>query len=58
MNRKTKVLITGGSGYIGSCLATYLSGSYSIFTIDKKQKSIFSDNKTTHYVVDLNNKKN
>ena len=57
MNKKIKVLITGGSGYIGSCLAAYLSGSYSVFTIDKKQISIFSDNKTIHYVVDLNNKK-
>ena len=57
MNNKIKVLITGGSGYIGSCLAAYLSGSYSVFTIDKKQISIFSDNKTIHYVVDLNNKK-
>ena len=40
--KKTKILITGGSGYIGSCLAAYLSDSFSVITIDKYPKSSFN----------------
>jgi UDP-glucose 4-epimerase len=54
--KEAKVLITGGSGYIGSCLAAYLSKAYSVTTIDKKKRSVFSDNKHAHFIVDLKNK--
>ena len=37
-NIKKTILITGGTGYIGSCLAAYLSEIYNVITIDKKKK--------------------
>ena len=39
--KNNKILITGGSGYIGSCLASYLSAYFSVITLDKDKKSIF-----------------
>ena len=36
--KKTKIIITGGSGFIGSCLASILSETYLVTTIDKKKK--------------------
>ncbi len=54
--KKKKILITGGSGYIGSCLASYLSKTFSIITIDKVKKSKFSNKNFKHFIVDLNNK--
>lgn len=54
---KSNVLITGGSGYIGSCLAAYLSKSYSVATLDIKDRSIFNSKKIKHFKVNLNNNK-
>ena len=36
MNKRINILITGGSGYIGSCLAYYLKNKYKITNLDKK----------------------
>ena len=36
MNQKQNILITGGSGYIGSCLSLYLKKKYEITNLDKK----------------------
>ena len=33
---KKKILITGSSGYIGSCLSSNLSKNYEVFNLDKK----------------------
>ena len=55
IKKKTKILITGGSGYIGSCLS-FLSRTYEILTIDKMRKSKFVNLKINHKVVDLKNK--
>jgi UDP-glucose 4-epimerase len=54
--KKTKIIITGGSGFIGSCLASFLSEKYQITSIDKKKKSQFSDKNLSHIKVDLKNK--
>ena len=43
--KNNKILITGGSGYIGSCLASYLSDYFSVVTLDKDKKSIFYQKK-------------
>ena len=32
-----KILITGGAGFIGSCLHLYLKNKYKILIIDKKK---------------------
>ena len=37
---KTKILITGVSGYIGSCLYFYLKKKFKIIGIDKKKTKI------------------
>ena len=37
---KSKILITGASGYIGSCLYLYLKKNFNIFGIDKKTTKI------------------
>ena len=55
--KKKEVLITGGSGYIGSCLAIYLSKNYSVTTLDKINKNYFIKKKINHYKIDLCNKK-
>ena len=36
MNKRINILITGGSGYIGSCLTYYLKNKYKITNLDKK----------------------
>ena len=45
-----KILITGGAGFIGSCLHLYLKNKYKILIIDKKKKLFLSK-------LDLLNKK-
>lgn len=54
--KKTKIIITGGSGFIGSCLSSFLSEKYQITSIDKKKKSQFNDKNLNHIKVDLKNK--
>ena len=55
---KKKILITGGSGYIGSCLSFALSKKYKIFTIDISKKNIFLKKKSIiHIRGDLYDKK-
>ncbi len=54
--KKTKVLVTGGSGYIGSCLASYLTANFSVFTLDKKDRSIFIQKNIKHFKININNK--
>jgi len=54
--KKTKIIITGGSGFIGSCMASFLSETYQITSIDKKRKSQFSGKSLNHIKVDLKNK--
>ena len=36
MKKKKKIIITGGSGYLGKILTINLSKNYDIITIDKK----------------------
>ena len=56
MKNKKKILITGGSGYIGSCFAKYLKKKYKIFTIDKRNKNPFLKEKSiVHIKCDLCN---
>ena len=55
-NIKKTILITGGTGYIGSCLAAYLSEIYNVFTIDKKKKNKFLGKKIIHYKINLNDR--
>ena len=55
--KKTKIIITGGSGFIGSCLASILSETYLVTTIDKKKKSQFNNKNINHIKVNLKNKK-
>ena len=38
MLKKKKILITGGTGYIGSCLFVYLKKKFNVHIIDKAQK--------------------
>ena len=44
MNKKQNILITGGSGYIGSCLSLYLKKKYEITNLDKKNNKHISIN--------------
>ena len=37
--KKSKAIIIGGSGFFRSCLATILSKTYQLYTIDKKNKN-------------------
>ncbi len=56
MKNKKKILITGGSGFIGSCFARYLKKKYKIFTLDKKNKNPFLKEKSiVHIKCDLCN---
>jgi len=34
-----KILITGASGYIGSCLFAYLNKKYEVYGLDKIKKN-------------------
>ena len=44
MNQKQNILITGVSGYIGSCLSLYLKKKYEITNLDKKNNKYISIN--------------
>ena len=44
MNQKQNILITGVSGYIGSCLSLYLKKKYEITNLDKKNSKYISIN--------------
>lgn len=50
MKNKKKILITGGSGFIGSCFAKYLKKKYKIFTLDKKNKNPFLKEKSIVHI--------
>ena len=53
---KKKILITGVSGYIGSCLYYFLQKEYNLFTIDKKYPpSWLKLNIKKFYKINLNN---
>ena len=54
---KKKILITGGSGYIGSCFASLFSNKYEIITLDKRKKNDFLSKKIKHFICDLTNQK-
>ena len=45
MKKNKKVIITGGSGYLGKILTINLSKNYKIITIDKKK---FNSNLKNH----------
>ncbi len=57
MDTIKKILITGGNGYIGSCLSSVLYRKYSISIIDKEKKSKFLPKKIEYFKSDLKNKK-
>ena len=44
MIKKQNILITGGSGYIGSCLSLYLKKKYEMTNLDKKNNKHISIN--------------
>ncbi|AFS48005.1 NAD dependent epimerase/dehydratase family protein [alpha proteobacterium HIMB5] len=48
---KKKILITGASGYIGSCLANYLKKNYIVYGIDKKKKIFLIKIRKTFFCV-------
>lgn len=43
--KKNRILITGGSGYIGSCLSKFLDRYHIVALLDKKKPPIWSINK-------------
>jgi UDP-glucose 4-epimerase len=43
--KKYRILITGASGYIGSCLSKFLNQNYIVALVDKKKLPIWSINK-------------
>ena len=47
MNTIKKILITGGNGYIGSCLSSVLYRKYSISIIDKEKNQNFFQKKSS-----------
>jgi len=49
-----KILITGGSGYIGSILACRLAKQYRVFILDKGKKNIFLKNNKNIYFIRSN----
>ena len=51
-----KILITGGSGYIGSCLYSKLKKQFSIAIIDKKAPSKFLPKNLKYHKIDLKDK--
>jgi UDP-glucose 4-epimerase len=56
---KIKILITGSSGYIGSCLNIYLKKSFEVYLIDKEPYQKWSKvSKKYFYRCDLKNKIN
>ena len=54
---KKKIIITGGSGYIGSSLANFLSDNCEVITLDKRKKNNFLNNKIKHFTCNIVNKK-
>jgi len=52
---RKKILITGGSGYIGSVLAVNLVKNYSIYLLDKSDKNFFVKKKINHIKCNLLN---
>jgi UDP-glucose 4-epimerase len=54
---KKKIIITGGSGYIGSSLANFLSDNCEVITLDKRKKNNFLNNKIKHFTCNIINKK-
>ena len=52
-----RVLITGCSGYIGSCLSNYLGKKKEVFFLDKKLPKKFMKIKKNFFKCDLNNLK-
>lgn len=53
--KKQKILITGGNGYIGSCLAKVASKKYKVFIVDKSKRNIFLNQKNiSFFKEDLN----
>lgn len=56
VTKKKTILITGGNGYIGSCLSTIASSKFNIVVIDKKNRNIFLTNKNIiNFKCDINN---
>ena len=51
----TKILITGSSGYIGSCLNNYLKNQKNVYLIDKVCPKKFDKKKNFFIKCDLNN---
>jgi len=56
-----KVLVTGGSGFLGTNLINYLTkkNNYEVFSLDKKDlnlKTILNHQKVNHYKLNLNNR--
>lgn len=47
---KKKILVTGGSGYIGSCFSKIASKNFEIFTLDKKNKNQFLNQKNIFHI--------
>ena len=56
MKNKKKILITGGNGYIGSCLSLRLEKKFLITIIDKKIRSKLLSKKLKYYKIDLKDK--
>ena len=55
---KTKILITGSSGYIGSCLNNLLNNKLLVYGIDKKKPNKWTKiNKKNFYICNLLDKK-
>lgn len=54
---KKKIIITGASGYIGSCLSSYLKNKFDVYGLDKKKKKIFDKEKKNFFLCDLLDKK-
>lgn len=55
---KKKILITGASGYIGSCLCTFLSKIFEVYAVDKKKKPEWLRiSKSKFFKINLTNKK-
>ena len=56
--KKTDFLVTGGYGFIGSCLAAVANKKFKIFIVDKEKQNRFLKNKNiTNFKCNINNKK-
>ena len=47
--KKEKILITGSSGYIGSCLSNYLKYANNVFYLDIKKPNIWNKKQIKNY---------